>query len=164
MKLVLKGWLAKAHNEHRQGWLKTIVLLLKCTLLLANLTAVALVTLFVRCGVAFNGSDCAITVVLDNNTDVRNSVNIIAWEVKEYEVSNFRGGSLSFLPLLLLKQFSSVAKTFNIFPNSLEYGFDPEMIYANERPFFKKKKSMLKDIESEFSDASEEGSEDPYAL
>lgn len=70
----------------------------------------------------------------------------------------------SFLPLLLLKQFSSVAKTFNIFPNSLEYGFDPEMIYANERPFFKKKKSMLKDIESEFSDASEEGSEDPYAL
>ena len=68
----------------------------------------------------------------------------------------------SFLPMLFLKQVGSVATTFEITPVHLEYGFDPEIFYKNERPFFKKKRSMLKEIDSEFSDV-EEG-QDPYAF
>jgi hypothetical protein len=83
LSLVLKGWLAKAHNENWQGWFNAIVLLLKGTLLLADLTAIALVTLLIRCRVAFNGCDCAITVVLGNDTDMRNAIYIVTWEIKE---------------------------------------------------------------------------------
>ena len=61
----------------------------------------------------------------------------------------------SFLPMLFLKQVGSVATTFEITPVHLEYGFDPEIFYKNERPFFKKKRSMLKEIDSEFSDVEE---------
>lgn len=68
----------------------------------------------------------------------------------------------SFLPMLVIKQISSVAKTFQITPDYLEYGFDPEIFYAKERPFFKKKRTMLKEIESEFSELDE--GEDPYAF
>jgi len=68
----------------------------------------------------------------------------------------------SFLPMILLKQISSVAKTFEITPNYLEYGFDPEVFYAKDRPFFKKKRSMLKEIDSEFSEQPE--GEDPFAF
>lgn len=58
----------------------------------------------------------------------------------------------SFLPMLLLKQIGSVARTFKISPQSLEYGFDPEVFYKNDRPYFKKKKSMLKEIDSVFTE------------
>ena len=68
----------------------------------------------------------------------------------------------SFLPMLLLKQISSVAKTFEIAPNYLEYGFDPEIFYAKDRPFFKKKRSMLKEIDSEFTEQKE--GDDPFAF
>lgn len=61
----------------------------------------------------------------------------------------------SFLPMLLLKQISMVATTFEITPDHLDYGFDPEIFYKNERPFFKKKRSMLKEIDSEFSELEE---------
>lgn len=64
--------------------------------------------------------------------------------------------------MLLLKQISSVATTFEIAPDRLDYGFDPEIFYKNDRPFFKKKRSMLKEIDSEFSEL-EEG-QDPYAF
>lgn len=66
------------------------------------------------------------------------------------------------MPLLLLKQIGVVSKTFEVKPHSLEYGFDPEMFYSNERPVFKKKRSMLKEIDSEFTDQEEEA--DPYAI
>ena len=68
----------------------------------------------------------------------------------------------SFLPLLVLKQISSVATTFEITPEHFSYGFDPEIFYKQDRPFFKKKRSMLKEIDSEFSEL-EEG-QDPYAF
>jgi hypothetical protein len=68
----------------------------------------------------------------------------------------------SFLPMILLKQISSVAKTFQITPGYLEYGFDPEVFYAKDRPFFKKKRSMLKEIDSEFSEQDPDA--DPYAF
>jgi hypothetical protein len=68
----------------------------------------------------------------------------------------------SFLPMLVLKQIGSVTTIFEVTPVHLEYGFDPEIFYKNERPFFKKKRSMLKEIDSEFSDV-EEG-QDPYAF
>lgn len=68
----------------------------------------------------------------------------------------------SFLPMLVIKQISSVAKTFKISPDYLDYGFDPEIFYSKERPYFKKKRSMLKEIDSEFSVQDEE--EDPYAF
>lgn len=68
----------------------------------------------------------------------------------------------SFLPMIVLKQISSVAKTFEITPNHLEYGFDPEMFYSKQRPFYKKKRAMLKEIDSEFSE--KEDGEDPYAF
>ena len=69
----------------------------------------------------------------------------------------------SFLPMLLLKQIGSVAKTFSVSPQYLEYGFDPEVFYQDGRPIFKKKKSMLKEIDSEFTEPEEEG-QDPYAI
>jgi hypothetical protein len=68
----------------------------------------------------------------------------------------------SFLPMLLLKQISSVATTFEITPDHLDFGFDPEIFYKQDRPFFKKKRSMLKEIDSEFSELEEE--QDPYAF
>ena len=74
----------------------------------------------------------------------------------------------SFLPMLLLKQIGSVARTFEVSPKSLEYGFDPEVFYKEDRPYFKKKKSMLKEIDSVFTEdrVDDDGNpkEDAYAI
>ena len=65
--------------------------------------------------------------------------------------------------MLLLKQIGSVARTFKISPESLEYGFDPEVFYKNDRPYFKKKKSMLKEIDSVFTEDRVDADDNPKA-
>ena len=50
----------------------------------------------------------------------------------------------------------------NLNPTSIEFGFDPEMIFEKVRPTPKKKADMLKAIESEFSMQSD--SKDPTML
>ena len=57
-----------------------------------------------------------------------------------------------FLPLLFLSQISSVAKTSESTPQYIEYGFDPEIFYEETRPFLNKKRSLLKEINSQFSE------------
>lgn len=61
----------------------------------------------------------------------------------------------SFLPLLLMKHLGSFAKTFEVTPRHLEYGFDPEMMYERQRPASKKKSDLYKEINSEFIEPAE---------
>jgi hypothetical protein len=49
-----------------------------------------------------------------------------------------------------MKHLGSFAKSFEITEEHLEYGFDPEMAFAQQRAFSKKKETMLKEIHSEF--------------
>lgn len=58
----------------------------------------------------------------------------------------------SFLPLLVLRHVGSIAHTRNLTSKLFEYGFDPEMIYERYRPKSAKKDSMLKAIDSFFSE------------
>ena len=61
----------------------------------------------------------------------------------------------SFLPILVLRYVGSFARSQLIAPDRLEYGFDPEMIYSKWRPHNSKKESMLKEINSQFSEVEE---------
>ena len=54
----------------------------------------------------------------------------------------------SLLPLLVLKNFSSLSTTFTLDPEQLEYGFDPDVAFKKTPP--KKKLAMLKEIDSKF--------------
>jgi len=66
----------------------------------------------------------------------------------------------SLMPVLLLKHLGSFATQIDISKDNIEYGFDPEGS-IRKKPS-KRKTSMLKEIESEFS-TSEEG-EDQAAM
>lgn len=67
----------------------------------------------------------------------------------------------SFLPLLLMKHLGSFAKDFEVTPDFLEYGFDTEMIFdAQKSKNQAKKKSLLKEIETEFSSQKMADSDD----
>jgi len=66
----------------------------------------------------------------------------------------------SLMPVLLLKHLGSFATQMDISKDNIEYGFDPEGS-IRKKPS-KRKTSMLKEIESEFS-TSEEG-EDQAAM
>ena len=68
----------------------------------------------------------------------------------------------SFLPMLALRHIGSFSKEFSMSPESFEYGFDPEMYFEQLRETPKKKPSLLKDIDSEFT-KPEEG-EDPKLM
>ena len=68
----------------------------------------------------------------------------------------------SFLPMLALRHIGSFSKEFSLGPQNIEFGFDPEMYFERMREAPKKKKGLLKAIESEFTPA-EEG-EDPKLL
>lgn len=65
----------------------------------------------------------------------------------------------SFLPMLALRHIGSFSKEFSLGPQNIEFGFDPEMYFERLRETPKKKKGLLKAIDSEFTPA-EEG-EDP---
>ena len=64
--------------------------------------------------------------------------------------------------MLALRHIGSFAKEFSLGPENIEYGFDPEMYFERMRETPKKKKGLLKAIDSEFT-AVEEG-EDPKLL
>ena len=63
----------------------------------------------------------------------------------------------SLLPLLLLKNFASVSTSFEISPQQLEYGFDPDLAFLEEIPA--KKMAMLKEIDSQFIEVGEDQDE-----
>jgi len=56
----------------------------------------------------------------------------------------------SLMPILFLKHMGSMAKTFEVQTDFIEYGYDPESTFGRGKPSVKKQ-SMLKEIESEFS-------------
>lgn len=64
----------------------------------------------------------------------------------------------SFIPLLFAKHLGSFAHEYDITPQSLTFGFDPETLTAKKRPFANptRKKPLLKEIKSEFSEADGE--------
>ena len=68
----------------------------------------------------------------------------------------------SFLPMLALRHLGSFSKEFKLSPESVEYGFDPEMYFEQMRETPTKKKGLLKDIDSEFTIAEED--EDPKLM
>lgn len=57
----------------------------------------------------------------------------------------------SFLPVILIRHIGSFAMEQKLSPVSVEFGFDPEMVFERVRPMPKKKTAMLKPIDSEFS-------------
>lgn len=57
----------------------------------------------------------------------------------------------SFLPMIMIRHVGGFAMKQIISPDSVEFGFDPEMIFQRVRPLPKKKPAMLKAINSEFS-------------
>jgi hypothetical protein len=63
----------------------------------------------------------------------------------------------SFIPLLFAKHLGSFAQEYDINPEALTFGFDPETLTASKRPFAQphRKKPLLKEIKSEFSKAEE---------
>ena len=68
----------------------------------------------------------------------------------------------SFLPLIMIRHVGGFAMEQTINSKSIEFGFDPEMVFESVRPTPAKKKSMLKEINSEFS--SKTFSEDPIMM
>jgi hypothetical protein len=50
----------------------------------------------------------------------------------------------------VLKHLGSVASKFEIQPNFIEYGYDPDSTLGNASKFAKKKQNNLKEIETEF--------------
>lgn len=54
----------------------------------------------------------------------------------------------SLLPILVLKNFATLSTSFDIEPEHLEYGFDPDVAFMGKTP--EKKKAMLKEIDSQF--------------
>jgi hypothetical protein len=68
----------------------------------------------------------------------------------------------SFLPMLLLKQFSTLANNFDIADNHLDFGFDPDIFVKKGKLNLLSKKHLLREIESEFSVPEEE--ELPFAF
>ena len=65
----------------------------------------------------------------------------------------------SLLPLILIRHVGGYASEQMMSNSSIEYGFDPEMFFERVRPTPTKKKEMLKEIHSEFSEPKED--EDP---
>ena len=57
----------------------------------------------------------------------------------------------SFLPLIIIRHVGGFALEQKINSQAIEFGFDPEMVFESVRPTPSKKKSMLKEINSEFS-------------
>jgi len=57
----------------------------------------------------------------------------------------------SFLPMIMVRHIGGFAMEQSVSPESIEFGFDPEMIFERVRPMPKKKPSMLKAINTEFS-------------
>lgn len=68
----------------------------------------------------------------------------------------------SFLPLIMIRHVGGFALEQTIDSKAIQFGFDPEMVFESVRPTPAKKKSMLKEINSEFSSMTE--SEDPIML
>lgn len=61
----------------------------------------------------------------------------------------------SFLPMILIRHVGGFAREQIISPASIEYGFDPEMLFERIRPTPSKKSGMLKEINSEFTTQTE---------
>jgi hypothetical protein len=59
----------------------------------------------------------------------------------------------SLLPILLLKNFSSLSTSFDLSPEVFEYGFDPDVAFMRKIP--PKKQAMLKEIDSQFIELNE---------
>lgn len=57
----------------------------------------------------------------------------------------------SFLPMIAIRHIGGFAMEQNLNPTSIEFGFDPEMIFEKVRPKPSQKSEMLKSIPSEFS-------------
>jgi len=57
----------------------------------------------------------------------------------------------SFLPMIMIRHVGGFAMEQKIDSQSIEFGFDPEMIFSRVRTMPKKKPAMLKAINSEFS-------------
>ena len=68
----------------------------------------------------------------------------------------------SLLPLVLIRHVGGFAMDQSLTSQALEYGFDPEMLFERIRPTPKKKKELLKEIHSEFSQPKE--GEDPAMI
>ena len=68
----------------------------------------------------------------------------------------------SFLPLILIRHVGGFALEQKISSQAIQFGFDPEMVFESVRPTPAKKKSMLKEINSEFSSMTE--GDDPTML
>jgi len=68
----------------------------------------------------------------------------------------------SFLPLIMIRHVGGFALEQNISSEAIEFGFDPEMVFESVRPTPAKKMSMLKEINSEFSQMTE--GENPVML
>ena len=91
--------------------------------------------------------------------EIRNVYDSI-WEGDVGKIANMPVES--FLPMLALRHLGSFSKEFSLSPEGIEYGFDPEMYFEKLRETPKKKKSLLKAIESEFTVPEED--EDPKVL
>lgn len=61
----------------------------------------------------------------------------------------------SFIPMIVMRSFGSFAREQVLDANKIEFGFDPEMLFERVRPAPKKKASMLKAIDSTFSEPVE---------
>ena len=68
----------------------------------------------------------------------------------------------SFLPLIIIRHVGGFALEQKINSQAIEFGFDPEMVFESVRPTPEKKKSMLKEINSEFSSMND--GEDPIMM
>jgi hypothetical protein len=53
--------------------------------------------------------------------------------------------------MILIRHVGGFAREQIISPASIEYGFDPEMLFERIRPTPSKKSGMLKEINSEFT-------------
>ena len=68
----------------------------------------------------------------------------------------------SFLPMIFIRHIGGFAMEQSFNPTSIEFGFDPEMVFEKVRPIPKSKSEMLKSIPSEFSTQTE--SSDPTMI
>lgn len=93
--------------------------------------------------------------------EIRNTYTAI-WDGEIDKIANMPVES--FLPMLALRHIGSFSKEFSLSPDSIEYGFDPEMYFERMRETPKKKKGLLKAIDSEFTPPEEDEDSRMFSL
>jgi hypothetical protein len=97
-------------------------------------------------------SEEMLTLVQTTVTDLIKAEYDLMWQGDVESLQTLPVESL--MPVLMLKHLGSFASTMIVSPDNIEYGFNPDQSFGRKAPSARKA-SMLKEIESKFSETAE---------